>query len=108
MLICRAAAVSSIDIHHGMPWAGVRHGRIVVGPALAAMVVVLYFLPLPFIVLVIMDDGVRGASLGQGGGDAELAITHLVRSLRRIHVKKGAGCHFLRQPSLLTKIQRGR
>ena len=68
MLICRAAAVSSIDIHHGMPWAGVLHGRIVVGPALAAMVVVLYFLPLPFIVLVIMDDGVRGASLGQGGG----------------------------------------
>jgi hypothetical protein len=45
MLICRAAAVSSIDIHHGMPWAGVLHGRIVVGPALAAMVV-LYFLPL--------------------------------------------------------------
>ena len=67
MLICRAAAVSSIDIRHGMLWAGVLHGRIVVGPALAAMVVVLYFLPLPFIVLVIMDDGVRGASLGKGG-----------------------------------------
>jgi hypothetical protein len=90
MLICRTAAGSSIGIHHGMPWAGVLHGRVVVGSASAAMVV-LYFLPL-FYCSGDNDDGVRGASLGQGGMIQNWR-SHLVRSLRRIHVKKGAGCH---------------